>query len=87
MLTTGSVPTPKGYFQGVLDEARVWNRALTQNEILANINNQITGGSGLVARWGLNEGAGLTAIDSIATAANGTIAGSSYAWVLVRHSI
>jgi hypothetical protein len=81
MLTTGEIPTPNGYFQGVIDEARVWNRALTQTEILTNINQEITSGTGLVARWGLNEGMGMTVVDSITPAANGTIAGSNYAWV------
>jgi uncharacterized repeat protein (TIGR01451 family) len=73
-----------GFFNGVLDEARVWNRALTQTEILTNLNNQITSGSGLVARWGLNEGTGTNVGDSIATTANGTImpeTGANYAWV------
>ena len=78
LTTTGS---PNGYFQGVLDEARVWSRALTQTEIIANINHQLTSGSGLVARWGLNEGTGAAVGDSVATPANGTITGANYAWV------
>ncbi len=78
LTTTGEA---NGYFQGVLDEARVWNRALTQNEILENINNQITNGSGLVARWGLNEASGTDIHDSIATPADGTVTGTNYAWV------
>lgn len=79
MITTTG--TANGFFQGVIDEARVWNRALTQTEILTNINHQITSGSGLVARWGLNEGTGTAVNDSVATAANGTITGTNYAWV------
>lgn len=79
MLTTTG--TPNGYFQGVLDEARVWDRALTQPEILANINQQLTSGTGLVARWGLNEGSGTAVGDSIAAPANGTITGAGFAWV------
>ena len=54
----------------------MWDRALTQTEILTNINHQITSGTGLVVRWGLNEGTGTAVGDSIATAANGTITGS-----------
>ncbi len=76
--TTGGM---NGFFRGVLDESRVWNRALTQTEILTNLNHQVTSGSGLVARWGLNEGTGTTVGDSVATAANGTITGSNFAWV------
>jgi uncharacterized repeat protein (TIGR01451 family) len=70
-----------GFFKGVIDEARVWNRALTQTEIITNINHQITTGTGLVARWGLNESTGISVGDSIATAVNGTITGTNYAWV------
>ena len=76
--TTGGT---NGFFQGVIDEPRVWNRALTQTEILTNINEQITSGTGLVARWGLNEGTGTAVGDSITPAAIGTITGPNYAWV------
>ena len=72
MITTTG--TTNGYFQGVLDEPRVWNRALTQTEIITNINNR----SPAVRDWcplGSNEGTGTAVADSIATAANGTITG------------
>ena len=49
-----------GYFSGAIDEARVWNRALDASEILANKDLEITSGTGLLARWGLNEGSGTT---------------------------
>ncbi|MGZ4314754.1 MAG: fibronectin type III domain-containing protein [Gaiellaceae bacterium] len=65
-----------GHFQGVLDEVRVWNVARSQAEIDGTINSELTGGSGLVARWGLNESAGSTVADSVAPAADGTITGS-----------
>ena len=71
----------RGHFQGVLDEARVWSAARTRAQIIADINNQLTSGTGLVARWGLNEGSGTAVGDSIAPAANGTITGTGYAWV------
>ncbi len=54
-----------GYFQGSMDEARIWNVVRTQNEILSTLNQQITSGPGLIARWGLNEGAGGTTVSSI----------------------
>ena len=78
MLT--STGTANGYFQGVLDEARVWNRALTQGEILTNINEQITSGSGLVARWGL-KGRDDGRRFNRPIRSNGTITGANYAWV------
>jgi hypothetical protein len=70
-----------GFFQGVIDEARIWNRALPQEEIVANLNRQLTSGTGLVARWGLNEGTGTSVGDSIAAPANGAITGTGYSWV------
>ena len=76
-----SDPTPKGHFQGVLDEARVWNVARTQVQIDADINSQLTSGTGLVARWGLNEGTGTTVGDSLPTPADGTLAGTGASWV------
>ena len=47
-----------GFFNGVIDEARVWNVARTQAEILSTKNQELTSATGLVARWGLNEGTG-----------------------------
>ena len=76
--TTGGT---NGFFRGVIDEPRVWNRALSQTEIITNINHQVTSGSGLVARWGLNEGTGTAVGDFVAPAAAGTITGSTFAWI------
>jgi large repetitive protein len=45
-----------GFFNGVIDEVRIWDHARTQAEIQASIDQQLASGSGLVARWGLNEG-------------------------------
>ncbi len=70
-----------GRFQGVLDEARVWNVARTEGQIQGSMNSELTSGTGLVARWGLNEAPGTSVTDSIATAANGTITGTGSAWV------
>jgi hypothetical protein len=62
-----------GRFQGFIDEIRIWDRALTQPEILAGINSEIASASGLVGRWGLNEGSGSTAADSSDSANDGTV--------------
>ncbi len=59
--------TAAGYFQGVLDEARIWNRAIPLAELQSNINSQVTSGTGLVARWGMNEGTGVTTSSSAGT--------------------
>lgn len=77
--STGAV---NGKFDGVLDEARVWNYARSQAEIENNINSQLAlGQSGLVARWGLNEGSGTSVGDSIPASSDGTVSGSGYSWV------
>ena len=62
MTSTGAAA---GYFQGKMDEARIWNRALSLTEIRASINAELTSGSGLVARWGMNEGTGSTIASSV----------------------
>ena len=47
-----------GFFQGVLDEARVWNYARSQAQIPATKDSEIRTMPGLIGRWAMNEGAG-----------------------------
>jgi hypothetical protein len=79
MLT--STGTAIGRFDGVIDEARVWDHARLGSEILADKNSELTVGTGLMARWGLNEGTGTIVGDSMTTPANGTVTGTGSAWV------
>jgi hypothetical protein len=45
------------WFPGAIDEVRIWDRALSQSEIQANINCKLTGNeSGLVAYYDFNQG-------------------------------
>ena len=84
MITTddfGNMPSYLGRFEGVIDEARVWDHARTIGEIQADKNLELTSGTGLVARWGLNEGSSTDVGDSISSPANGTITGTGYGWV------
>lgn len=77
-----STGVASGHFDGVLDEARIWNVALNQADIANNINSQITvPQTGLVARWGLNEGGGTAVNGTAGTGVNGTVTGADYAWV------
>ena len=69
-----------GYFAGVIDEARIWNRALSSSEILANKNLEITSGTGLIARWGINEGSPNSTINSSVGSFPGTLT-SGPTWV------
>ena len=69
-----------GYFAGVLDEARIWNREKSQQAIRDSMFLEVTGGGGLLGRWGLNEGTGATAGNSVSGGVNGTLANGP-AWV------
>ncbi len=60
--------TAAGYFAGIIDEARIWNIERTQAEIQSTMNSELISASNLIARWGLNEGVG--------SLANNTIGGS-----------
>lgn len=66
------------YFDGKIDDVRIWNRARTQAEIQANLSRQLTGTeSGLVDYYNFNTNSGNSAIDSTATQRNGTIVGAT----------
>ena len=63
-----------------MDEVRIWNYALT-SAIVSGMNREIPTASGMVGRWGLNEGTGTIANDSAASHVNGTIVGANWSWV------
>ena len=63
LLSTGAPDS--AYFDGVIDEARIWGLARTQAEIQATMDSELTSGTGLVGRWGLNEGSGTSANSSV----------------------
>jgi Concanavalin A-like lectin/glucanases superfamily/Fibronectin type III domain/Calcineurin-like phosphoesterase len=77
-LGTSGVPVggSSGFLSGTVDEARIWNVARTPAEILANMNLELTSGTGLLGRWGLNDGAGTTAVNSIGGSPDGTLSGT-----------
>src|SRR5438477_8724249 len=45
-----------GFFNGVLDEVRIWNYARSAQQIADNKNLEIPTAPGLIGRWGLNRG-------------------------------
>ena len=66
----GSLRSPAGvldsFYTGALDEIRLWGVVRTQQEIQDNMNLEVESATGLIARWGLNDGApSPTAADSI----------------------
>ena len=72
-----------GFFQGhVRRGAGLERRAYGCPGTRWNKNDQLTSGTGLIGRWGLDEGSGTTAADSVATptALNGTLV-STPTWV------
>ena len=73
-MTSGGVAA--GFFQGVVDEARVWNVVRTAAQISANKNLELTSGTGLLGRWGLNEASGTTAANSVSGGVAGTLVGT-----------
>jgi acid phosphatase type 7 len=72
--TLNSGGAPAGYFAGVLDEARVWNHPRTADQIASAKDIEITSATGLIGRWGLNEGTGTLAGDSSGGGNHGTLA-------------
>ena len=78
-----STGTPEGYFDGVIDEARVWSSVRTQAQIRSTINSQLsTPQTGLQARWGLNEGSSTAVGDTSGNGASGTVTNNNYQWTL-----
>ena len=79
--STGGVGTqPQGFFDGVLDEARIWNHARSLQQIGFGSTHEIATAPGLLGRWGFNEGAGAVLADSSGRGINGTIVGTGFAW-------
>ena len=82
LTSTGAVAQAPngGFFAGVLDEARIWNVVRTAAQIAAAKNSELTSGTGLIGRWGLNEGSGTNAANSISGGVAGTLVGTP-SWV------
>ena len=64
-LTIGHIGYGPEYMTGQIDEVRVWNRALDQTEIQANLQRALSGSeAGLMGYWRLDEGSGMIVNDS-----------------------
>ncbi len=62
-----------------MDEVRIWDRALTIQEIQTNMcNPPLSSSPGLVGMWCFNEGSGTVAIDSSQYQNNGTLYGPTW---------
>lgn len=61
---SGGGGEPEGFFNGSIDEVRIWNVARTTEEIHENMHSLLTGDEeGLVGYWRFNEGLGQIAND------------------------
>jgi hypothetical protein len=94
-LATASTPltiggNPRGaYFNGQIDEFRVWNVARTQAQIAGAMTAPLVGNeTGLVGYWKFDEAAGTTVADSVTTAGHtahpGTLMAANMAGLPVR---
>jgi hypothetical protein len=74
----GSGAAPFGYYyNGSVDEVRIWNIARPQDSIAAAKSRDLSGNEpGLIGYWRLNEGSGTTAVDASPYHQNGTIVNS-----------
>lgn len=62
------------YFNGTMDELRLWNVARTKTQLLDNMNSTIpTNSAGLVAYYKFDEGTGTTTADATSNGNNGTL--------------
>jgi hypothetical protein len=64
-IAVGRNPGSTGFFDGGIDEVRIWQEARTGEQIRANMYRSLAGDeSGLLAYWKFDEGSGQTAADS-----------------------
>lgn len=78
----GSYEPPLNFFDGLIDEVRVWNDIRTEQEILDNMNKELVGNeAGLVGYWKFNNNAeDTTANNNDLTIANSPSYSSDYAF-------
>lgn len=74
----GVRPTVNDDFNGLIDEVRIWTRALSSTEVSNLYFQNIVPSSGLIAEYLFNEGAGTTANDTSGSGNTGTISGATF---------
>ena len=75
----GRFGTSEYFYNGIISEVRIWNRALTEEEIKDRINKKLTGEEeGLVAYYPMTEGEGNILHDYSGNANHGTIHGATW---------
>ena len=61
------------YFNGGIDDVRLWNRALDSNELQNRLCNSPLGVEGLIGYWNFNDGSDVTIEDLTGNGNNGTL--------------
>ena len=76
------------YFQGSIDDVRIWNKARTQTEIQADLNRELTGNeTGLVGYWNFNSITNNTVQDLTSNHNDGTLSGAQNTTGIVPTSL
>ncbi|MBF0452708.1 MAG: tandem-95 repeat protein [Candidatus Magnetomorum sp.] len=76
-VTIGVQQGESRYFNGIIDEARVWSTQRTQTQIQENMYKTLNGDeSNLVSAWSFNEGSGSRSLDISSNHFNGTLVNS-----------
>jgi hypothetical protein len=77
-MTFGANSIDGKYFNGAIDEIRVWNVVRTQPEIAMTVHKTLTGNEpGLVAYYRLDESGGMVAVDSSPSHGDATLSGEA----------
>ncbi len=76
------------YFNGKMDEIRIWHRALSQTDIQANMSQHLDTAlvTGLVAYWRMNNGTGTTVADLSGNGYTGTTTNITWSTVVPFNS-
>lgn len=78
-LNIGRNPTGAEYWQGRLDEIRIWDRVRTAAEIEGDENRSLTGNEpGLIGDYPFSEESGTTTTDASPAAGDGTLIGCTW---------
>ncbi len=74
------------YFDGLIDEVRVWNIYRSHADIIGGMWSDVTGAEGLIGYWKFETGSGVTAFDSSGYENNGVIYGASWSTDVPEYS-